>query len=741
MHITKIATRSIGMPSCSRAGDGRAIKACFMFVLSAWTALSASVVSRSDGKSPDRYVPPLLANGDISTTLDYTCGMQDRSYHGIRPEFYRAGRRLALPSVRLAGFGRLKPVLEVDGEDCVFPDSWKQELDVRNARVLIDGVHAGAVRVSSEAFVCEGMPVFCVRRTVSNICDRALSVKSGMGLEAPSDERMDGKWLAAEGVGRDFSWRFFGQRTVTGVTRLMFEGISQDPVWMEEGRIGAFSESFVLKPAEWRTQFSFVLFADDFEEDKSPVAEKIISRSKDVARNRFGGLYDVHREAWRRYYSESGISIPDGRMKRMYDVAQYHLKCNATRWSFPVGIFPHHWQGKYFGFDEMYMHQGLVSSGHYGLARRCPDFRFSTMRTAKMRCGHYTPDGGAYGARWCWESVEDGLNECAPRGFWLDHIFHQGTIARTAWTQYLFTGDEKYLQTTGYPILKECARFFQANWVYEDSDGSAYIGKCTDLERLGPSRDRPFMTTCGAVYALRAAADAADVLKVDADEAAKFRKTASKLLAGLPVKDGRYVAYRDCAEESVAVLAGLYPFPVFEGTNALQSSAAWHFIKHGRKGGNMYPFGKGTCPWYAAKMSIAMTMLGDRKEPYRWLNEASLEQGLFGETFEINEPGYCRTPWFATGSGCVVEAVNTMLLANRDGELHIGASVPLEWRNYGFRLPAYGGLFVDCEVRDGVVSRLFVESRAGCRRTVRLVMPDGTRKSIEVRQGRFGAEN
>jgi len=173
---------------------------------------------------------------------------------------------------------------------------------------------------------------------------------------------------------------------------------------------------------------------------------------------------------------------------------------------FPVGIFPFHWQGKYFGFDEMYIHDGLVSSGHFSVARRCPDWRYAVMHRALTRQSHYTKRG-KYGARWLWMSLEEGDVETAGIGFWMDHIFAMGSIARSAWTQYAYSGDRDSLEKVGYPIVLECARFYRNNWILEGPDGVAWIGRCTDLERLGPSKDKAFLSTCSAIYALRVAAD------------------------------------------------------------------------------------------------------------------------------------------------------------------------------------------------------------------------------------------
>jgi alpha-L-fucosidase 2 len=307
-----------------------------------------------------------------------------------------------------------------------------------------------------------------------------------------------------------------------------------------------------------------------------------------------------------------------------------------------------------------------------------------------------------------WMSLEDGDIDVAGIGFWMDHIFAMGTIARSAWTQWQYSGDRDWLAAKGYPVIRNCALFFRNNWIVEEGDGVARIGRCTDLERLGPSRDRAFMTTCGAIYAMRAAADAAAILSTNREESVDFRAAADRLERGLPVsKDGtRYVAYENCEEESVGTLAGLYPFPIFGADNARQASAARHFLAAGKSAGNMYPMGKSVCPWYAGKMAASLVALGDRSEPYRWLSEAAGAQGLFGETWEINEPGLRIHPWFTTASGTCAYALAQMLLSEIDGVLHIAPGVPTVWKDYSFSLPAPNGVWVDCEVKGGEIVKL-----------------------------------
>jgi hypothetical protein len=399
--------------------------------------------------------------------------------------------------------------------------------------------------------------------------------------------------------------------------------------------------------------------------------------------------------------------VPDANIQRMYDTAQYHLRANATRWSFPVGIFNTHWSGRFFGWDEMFCYQALVSSNHKEIAQRCPDFRKAILKKVLYRKAHYGKTG-KFGAHYPWETLEDGAEGAPPYGFWADHVFHMSNIALSAWYQYLYTDDLDYLKNTSYPVIMECARFFLANMVYKNADGSMFIGKCTDLERLGTSRRNPFMTACGAIYTMESAAEAAALLNVDKQEAADWKHAASKLRESLPHKDGRYVPYAGCPEESVASLGGLFPYPLFDASNPLQKNAAYHFVTEGKASGNMYPVGKSLCAWYAGWMASALAMLDDRSEPVNLLKKAAEGAGCFGEMFEINEPAVSRTPWFATASGNVVYALNQVLLQSRRNEIHIAPAVPQTWKDYSFKLAAHGDLVVDVKVIGGQIEKLML---------------------------------
>ena len=88
-----------------------------------------------------------------------------------------------------------------------------------------------------------------------------------------------------------------------------------------------------------------------------------------------------------------------------------------------------------------------------------------------------------------------------------------------------------------------------------------------------------------------------------------------RLVASLPERDGRYIGYPGCTDETMGSLAGFYPFHTFDRSNAKQVAAVAHFLQNGQAFGNMYETGKRICPWYAATMAMASLRAGNAAFP------------------------------------------------------------------------------------------------------------------------------
>ena len=684
---------------------------CVLFASSGGFADAVSkhvnTVSGATNILPKGYVPPLVSNGSLCMLVDYLGGQAQRSTVNMTPTIFWAGRRYGPPKDQLIPFGHFETEVSVDGKTCALPATWSQTLDTKSALVSCRNEYGNGLVVETSVFTPLACDLVVIKKRVSSKNPAVRSARltftyrftpQGNSNQPPRRVVSTGAWNGhAQRV--EFRFQADAHRPCDGSVAVFSDKTVTAAV---DKQVAALSSEIALdgdKPAE--VTF-YLLFADSL--DGKDVAERVAKQQALVLQKGYDGMFAEHQKAWAMYWDESYVHVPDAKLETAYCTAQYHLRANATKWSFPVGVFNTHWAGRFFGWDEMFCYQALVSSNHRDIARRGPEFRHAGLKTALYRAAHYGKEG-TFGARYPWETLED-TTEAAPPGFWMEHVFHMSNIALAAWFQYLYTEDLKYLENTGYPVIKECARFFFANMVYEAPDGGMFIGKCTDLERLGPAKLNPFMTSCGAIYTLEAGFRAAVLLKADDAEAAAWKRTAAKLRASLPFEGDRYVPYSGCKDESVASLGGLFPYPVFDETNERQRNAVYHYLKNGRAFGNMYQMGSSVCAWYLGWMAAALAELGDRVEPAKMLGEAAAGAGCFGEMFEINEEKVRRCPWFSTASGNIVYALNQMLVQNREERILIAQGVPEGWKDYAFKLACHGDLAVEVEVKGGRLARL-----------------------------------
>jgi hypothetical protein len=686
-----------------------------------------NTVSGVTNAVPKGYVPPLVSNGSLCMLVDYLGGQAQNAYVKMTPTIFWEGRRYGPPKDQLISFGHFETDVFVAGKKCGLPATWTQTLDTKEALVSCRNDYDNGLSVETFVFTPLASDWIVVKKRVSSAraAVRSARLTFTYRFMPPGSENKPPRRVVSAGTWdeaakrAEFRFQADAHRPCEGIVSVF----ADKPVTaVIDKQVAALTAEIALDGDTPAEVTFFVLFADSLD------GKDFLSRAADGAEQArqkgYSGLFGENQKAWSAYWDESYVRLPDAKMETAYNTAQYHLRANATRWSFPVGVFNTHWAGRFFGWDEMFCYQALVSSNHRDIARRGPEFRCAGLKIALDRAAHYGKPG-LFGARYPWETMEDGA-EAAPPGFWMEHVFHMSNIALAAWYQYQFTDDLDYLKKTGYPVIKECARFFLANMVYEAPDGGMFIGKCTDLERLGPAKFNPFMTSCGAIYTLEAGASAAALLKADDAEAAAWKHAAAKLRESLPAEGDRYVPYAGCKDESVATLGGLFPYPVFDEAEARQRNAVYHYVKNGRSFGNMYQMGSSVCAWYLGWMAAALAELGDREEPAKMLEEAAAGAGCFGEMFEINEEKVRRCPWFSTASGNIVYALNQMLVQSRDERILIAQGVPEAWKDFAFKLACHGNLTAEVEVKGRKIVRLTLEPGDADRERQRtLVVPAG----------------
>jgi alpha-L-fucosidase 2 len=230
-----------------------------------------------------------------------------------------------------------------------------------------------------------------------------------------------------------------------------------------------------------------------------------------------------------------------------------------------------------------------------------------------------------------------------------------------------------------------------------------YVGKCTDLERLGSSIERAFMTTCGVIKCLEVCAAAAKILGVDAEYATECVETARRLREGLPVSEGRFIPYPDCKERSIGVFSGKFPYNVINKEDPRLLNAWSDFLLHEDEYGNMYAEGHAVNAWYASWKTEGFARIGDAESAYESLVQAARAAGAFSEFYEVNERELVRRPWFMTAAAVYTSSLNDMLVSSDGETVTLLPGYPKDKaEDLSFRLAAKGGVTVEAKFKKGL---------------------------------------
>lgn len=655
------------------------------------------MIYKSEEKSQE-YVAPILGNGTVCIQADYEgCMADERRTDKIScnpsMRIWRAGRRqydnTLLP---FGSFGH-------SFKNSKMLEKYSQQLDTQNALVKTKCEYNGGTEIESIVSVHHDFDLIMINRRI--FCSQNLSYcfeyvtgndKKDFWIDEITeyDDGIDIEYSAAK-----------GQRGIISL-------FSDEKTAVHAGN-GTFSLECDISQGEKEVTF-YILFCDNItSKEYLKDSEEIKSRVKAEGYNAF---IKRHVSQWKKYYSEGYAVTDDQELNAVYNTAQYHIKCYTTPWSVPVGLCDALWHGKYFAFDEFYMLMPLLSSNHMNAAYKIPHFRAEGLEKAIKRA---SSPHSVRQARYPWETLENG-DEGASPGYWHDHVFHMACIAMAEYYYYKYTDDKNFLLKEGYPVIKACAMFYINHMLYETSDGHLKVSKCTDMERLGASVPNGYMTSCGIIKTIRIFCETAHILGLD--EADKYLHLADRLYASLPNDGFKYIPHDGCADTSIGLMGGTYPFDIMDKNNTLQKNGIKSYLSQENAKGNMYAVGSGACPWYKVWKAIVLGRLGKADEAYCAIKDAANNTGNFKEMYEINdlETGTIFRPWFGTASGMFIQAVNEMLVRSEDGILYIGAALPKKIKAFSFKLAAYGGIVVEAEIYDNRIKTLRLTSKIkkGC---------------------------
>ncbi len=643
------------------------------------------------------YFPPILGNGEISLapdaegTMNYTAASYAKrgisAFDGI---IVRCARRTnnnkRLRDSKLFSFGKL-----LFGS-CSELKEWSQQLEEERGLVSSKCEYQDGSVIDTMAFIHPKMNIYAVNKTFHKVNSAEVFYDFILeGFNEATDELTNILYTECSEADVKIGFKLYGMNVYIGEIRL-----SSDKSFSSEPIKNGVRMKFSVTAGE---SFSLYYYLEDNLECKDFHAALDEMKSH-ITKEGFYGLLDECERNFREYFDLGYVKTGDSEVDEIYRTALYCLKCYTTKYSVPIGLNNGYWNGRYFAFDEYYNFYGLLTSGRTELAKRVPSFRLDvcleTALNAGMDC--HRNEKSEEAAKFLWETGEKSDVELSPIGPWLDHVFHMCVVGLGAYEYYEFTLDRDFLSRC-YRMIRACAKFFSIWMIYETED-TAFIGKCMDLERLGAGAENAFMTACGAIKLLRVCADASEILGIDEDYRRECRRVAEKLLKNLPERNGMYVPLLKTEQKSIAVFSAKYPFDVLPSEDK-KMLASWHdFEENGSAYGNMYAMGRKISSWYACWKAEAYARINDSENAYRALKQACESKGVFNELFEINEPGIRIKPWFTTAHGMFLSSVNEMLVQSSGKKVKILPAFPLISGNAEFKLPIKGSAIIEVKIKN-----------------------------------------
>jgi len=643
-------------------------------------------VKSTDGE----YNSPIIGNGEVVTVLGPT------GYHnGFCPEEERvnrtlfwAGRRLRDarsadiriprvppeeligPTIPLIRFGRLHRVLRINGEACE-DDVWTQTLDPEKGTVHSELEHDGILE-RTRSLVCLTENVLIFRTGLVNSRDVEADVEFWLDyvFGDAEGERAAGTRLHIRRPHPDD----LGFGNVEGVRSVETDLASRPPHLREslsvayeiEGHLGEVHlgryPNGVIRDTETGGRFIHQVTLAPGESHELMFWVVLSDRTKYTHYPEYGRVLELvakHERAWAKFWGRSRVQLNDAQIDAVRTTCLYTLRCNASPWSIPPGYLSTTWEGRTF-HDEFYPFLAMISSNHPELAVRIPNYRLATLPVARRRAA-------GHGAYYAWEATELG-EESAPYGHWTDERFIHGQFSEQAWRYYLHTRNIEDLRRF-YPVMRGCALWMIHDVLERDETGRLRGRVIADISEHVITAQNTIFAGCAAVRSLENAARAAELLDVDATERETWLALAEELKSNLPRSgDGTVYRYADDTDTPFesAHLGMVFPFPFdVDGEAAAETLKRAYdiYLSSRAEAAASETVFSYNWIWAVGRLAAICFYQGKADWGYDVLQQAPKTLGPFMAPNEhYRETGGAFLPWFTSGAGAFVYAINAMFV-------------------------------------------------------------------------------
>jgi hypothetical protein len=291
-------------------------------------------------------------------------------------------------------------------------------------------------------------------------------------------------------------------------------------------------------------------------ESKNPL-KRAKNLAKDTAKKGFETIKGEQRRWWDSFWSKSGVRLGDEELSAMWYQNLYFLACVSRPGKMAPGLFASlttnrpAWHGDYHtNYNIQQSFWGAYPSNHPELAEPYNALVSDYLPRAKWLAKRLFDVEGAYYPHVLYAYEPSDPDVCKSKnGRQYLHFTWGRTLGVTAftaqnlWWYYLYRMDEDFLRKSGYPVLREVARFY-ANFMQKtyQEEGTYDLYPTVSPEHWGITRAFERNRNCTfditlVKFILRAAIRASEVIGADEGLREEWRE-AIEHLAPYPATGG-----------------------------------------------------------------------------------------------------------------------------------------------------------------------------------------------------------
>lgn len=430
-----------------------------------------------------------------------------------------------------------------------------------------------------------------------------------------------------------------------------------------------------------------------------------------------------HCEWWNRFFSESGISLPDKYLETCYNMGNYLLGSGSRRGCYPMPL-----QGLWTACDDKYLppwkgdyHHDLntemtyysyLKANHLDAGLSFIDYIVSLKDRAQEFARKF------YGAEGiCLPSVMD-IDGYALGGWAMYSLSptNQIWLCQLLERHYTYTDDTKFLQETAFPYIESVARFI-CSLLVKNEEGD-YVLPMSSSPEIHDNRLAAFLIPDSNYdqalirYLLGTVIRFCKILHKDSSEWENYLANTH----GLWTKDGVLMLDRremlQEAHRHMSHAMAIHPLRLYDYNKSEDRKIIDATVDYTRSMGNKYYTGY-SYAWLAEFEVIRRN--GDKA--YELIN-IFYRYFCSPNTFHLNgdykKKGYSSLtyrPFTLEGNFCAADAIQESLLYSENNTVILFPAVPAAWKDVSFSgFRACGGALISAAMKNGKIVSLNISA-------------------------------